>query len=294
MDAAAASSASANDVAAAARAKATDAYKAGNYDKAIALYSEALSAAPEAKLYLNRAAAHLMLAAYAPALSDCKKAVALDAADIKAYVRGAKAALALGDMDEARNLATQATLRDPRDDDARKERARITDAMRDLASARTALETREWDKALTVLNRLCDKTCPGAYALKLLRIEAQLGVRSYEAANTASSALLKDSGGGGHDPKLLVLRARILAAQGNTTGAVKHAQVGCMDSVGSNVSSRPQSVGRAMCRTQPVDIRRLARRPLNTQEALRVDPDNVAAAKLLRAWRKSEALVRTD
>lgn len=209
-----------------ARAQATEAYKAGNYAAAVALYTDALAAgAPDAKIFLNRAAAHLMLAAYAPALADCKRAIEVDASDVKAYVRGARAALALGDVDEARALATQATLRDPRDEDARKERARVVDAAREMAAARDALAAREWDRALSLLNRLCDATCPGAYALKLLRVEAQLGLRAYDAAYSESSALLKTGGAGGHDPKLLVLRARILAAQGNTAGALKHAQV---------------------------------------------------------------------
>ena len=61
---------------------------------------------------------------------------------------------------------------------------------------------------------------------KLARLEARLGLRAYDEANTESTALLKAGGGGGsHDPKLLVLRARILSAQGNPAGAMKHAQV---------------------------------------------------------------------
>jgi DnaJ family protein C protein 7 len=212
-------------LAAAKRNDATEKYKAGNYREAVALYSEAIEAAPSSQLYANRAAAYMMLQEYAAALEDCERAVTLDPSNIKAYVRGAKAALAAGDVERAVVLARTGALKDPRDDAARAEQTSALTAQKRLAAARSALETREWDKALSLLNVLCDSTCPGAYPLRLLRIEAQLGLRQYDAAYSASSDLLKAHS---DDPRLLVLRARILAAQGNTTGATKHLQARAM------------------------------------------------------------------
>ena len=52
-------------------------------------------------------------------------------------------------------------------------------------------------------------------------LSSQMGLRKYDEAATESQALM---GKHGSDTRLLVLRARVLAAQGNATGATKHLQ----------------------------------------------------------------------
>ena len=110
---------------------------------------------------------------YANALEDCRAAIAVDSNNVKAFTRGAKAAMALGHLAEAGELAQQGVLRDPRDEAARGERQAATLATQRLAKAREALVAREYDRALSLFNTLIESS-PGAFEFALLKIEAQV------------------------------------------------------------------------------------------------------------------------
>jgi tetratricopeptide (TPR) repeat protein len=97
-------------------------YKAGDYARAGEKYTAAIAAAPSAGLYLNRAAAGMMRGRYEEAARDCGTAVELDARNLKAYVRGAKALTALGRYDDALSLLGQGLLQDPRSNELLDER----------------------------------------------------------------------------------------------------------------------------------------------------------------------------
>jgi tetratricopeptide repeat protein 4 len=78
--------------------------------EAKALYAKALDqkSTLESKnsVYLsNRAAVNLVLRNYGDVVDDCQRAVELDPANLKAYLRGAKAAFALGKLDVAVQFA---------------------------------------------------------------------------------------------------------------------------------------------------------------------------------------------
>ena len=80
-------------------------YKAGEYRRAIDAYTQAITLDPASvSFYTNRAAAYFMIKSYAKAAADCEEAVKLDASFVKAYVRAAKAYLA---MVRAPSVATQ-------------------------------------------------------------------------------------------------------------------------------------------------------------------------------------------
>ena len=220
-----ADAAAANSAASAAKLKdaATARYKEKDYAGALSLYTDALAAAPSSGLYNNRAAAHMMLSQFEEAVADCAAAVKLDDKNTKAYLRGSKAELAQGRLTEAGNLAQMATLKDPFDKDARGDVQLVARAKQRLAAANEALSSREFDKALSLLNLLAD-TCPASLEVRLKRIEAQIGLRQYEAAAAAAGDLVKLHGT--TDPRLLVTRARVMIMQGNAIGATKYLQVG--------------------------------------------------------------------
>eukprot|EP00930_Biecheleria_cincta_P047224 TRINITY_DN32687_c0_g1_i1.p1 TRINITY_DN32687_c0_g1~~TRINITY_DN32687_c0_g1_i1.p1 ORF type:complete len:1539 (-),score=385.40 TRINITY_DN32687_c0_g1_i1:509-5125(-) len=78
------------------------AHSAGNYRAAQEHYTAALNLDPKAApLFLNRAAARLMLEDYSGSLKDCKKALEIQPDSAKAYLRGSKAMMRLGEFQKA-------------------------------------------------------------------------------------------------------------------------------------------------------------------------------------------------
>lgn len=96
------------------RKQGNDAFRAGQFEKAAALYSAAISdssASPSdlAGLLLNRAAAHNALHRYDHALRDCARAITLDDAHVaKAHARASLALSALGYVEAANAVLTAA------------------------------------------------------------------------------------------------------------------------------------------------------------------------------------------
>jgi tetratricopeptide (TPR) repeat protein len=88
-------------------------YEAGDFEKAIAEYTEGIELSRDyVALYTNRAQCYLLLERYADALEDCSTALRIDADCVKAHVRRAKAHAgmllfdeALQDLDRAKALA---------------------------------------------------------------------------------------------------------------------------------------------------------------------------------------------
>jgi DnaJ family protein C protein 7 len=157
-----------------------------------------------------------------PLPSFCSKAIALDANNVKAYIRGGKAELSLGNIEGAIALLTRGLGRGEEDSAVKQERTAAQNAFKRLASAREAMSSGEHDKALTLLNMLVD-TCPGSSSIRLMRVEALLSLNRFDEAVDATSEMLK-SAGGSTDAKLLYLRARVLHYQGNSASAIKHLQ----------------------------------------------------------------------
>lgn len=76
-------------------------FKEQNYERAIALYTEAIETCPNERFYANRSFAHFRTESYGYALSDADKAIALKNSYTKAYYRRAAALMALGRFKKA-------------------------------------------------------------------------------------------------------------------------------------------------------------------------------------------------
>lgn len=209
---------------------------------------------------------------YEAAANDCSKAVEVDSSFVKAYNRGGKAWLSLGDFEHARAFLERGMVQHPREEAIRVDRNQVIAAEKQWHGIQHYVSAHQYKEALLAASRLA-KTTPAFLELHLLRAEALLGMKKLDEALTITTELLtgrKAHGagadaekpselvgtvsaasaapGGVRDGRLLVLRARILNAQGNTTAAITH-----------------------------------------LQEALRIDMDNSAAAKLVRLIRKQDS-----
>lgn len=86
-----------------------DAFRSGDHEKAVQLYSEAIELDNlNHVLYANRAAAYLALKKWEDARTDAKKCIALDATFVKAYLRLAMAEKELKNPEEALRVIKEA------------------------------------------------------------------------------------------------------------------------------------------------------------------------------------------
>lgn len=118
-----------------------EAFKAGNYEDAIALYTDALSIDDSHKetsvFYKNRAAAYLKISEFDLAERDCKAALALSSSDPKTMFRRAQALEGLGRIEEAYKSAKDAWNVDP----SNKELQRMLERLHALVQERLSQHT---------------------------------------------------------------------------------------------------------------------------------------------------------
>ena len=168
------------------------AFRAKRFAEAFDAHTEAIRLEPRRAAYhANRAAAALKLARHRCALEDAKRAVERDPSHVTAMLRGAKAALALDDPDEALALFDAALALDPtraaatRSDRAAartRREAKRAEARREADDARRGVraplpEAREWpsledaaDAALSAAAALASR--PDSEAAAASRAEA--------------------------------------------------------------------------------------------------------------------------
>ncbi|KAK6014359.1 tetratricopeptide repeat protein [Ostertagia ostertagi] len=84
-------------------------FQQGRYQEAIDAYSKAIIRNPHVSTYFtNRALCYMNLKAWSKAAEDCSKAAFLDRNNVKAYYFGGRAAIQLGNYNEAIRLITKA------------------------------------------------------------------------------------------------------------------------------------------------------------------------------------------
>ncbi|KAL6071211.1 Serine/threonine-protein phosphatase 5 [Balamuthia mandrillaris] len=99
--------------------KGNQCFAESKFDAAIEYYTQAITLAPNAILYSNRAFAHIKLENYGSAMSDATEALKYDPTFVKAYYRRGTAHLALGQYKEGLQDFREAVKIKPRDKDVR-------------------------------------------------------------------------------------------------------------------------------------------------------------------------------
>eukprot|EP00123_Amoebidium_parasiticum_P017177 comp23744_c0_seq1/m.40983 comp23744_c0_seq1/g.40983 ORF comp23744_c0_seq1/g.40983 comp23744_c0_seq1/m.40983 type:complete len:473 (-) comp23744_c0_seq1:298-1716(-) len=99
--------------------KGNDLFKAGRYQEAIDLYTQAIAADPTSDIYpANRAMAYLKLNKHKEAESDCTTALSLQPKNVKALLRRATAREAMGSIEGARKDYLQVLQLEPSNNQA--------------------------------------------------------------------------------------------------------------------------------------------------------------------------------
>lgn len=246
-------------------------HKAGDYEGAIAEYTAAIELAPSSQLFSNRALSNLQLKRWADALDDCTRALALDGDNTKAAVRSARALAALGRVEDALKSIATACVRDPRDEGARAEKNAITGVQRSLRLIAEYTASRDFTRALGLLDSVLE-SCPAAFDLYLNKLDLLVSARKLDEAYTLSSDMLKNKFG---DRSVRGDDDAATASGASRTG--KH-----------NPEHDPRLL---LSRARILNLQgNVSMAQKHLSEALRVDPDNAAVVRLLRAIRKSEAL----
>lgn len=197
-------------------------FKAKDYAKAIMEYSKAIEFDPKnATYYSNRAAALMSANRFIEALEDCKEADELDPSNMKILLRLGRLYTNLGRPDEALAVFSQinppASAKDKQP--AISMQQHLRQAEEQLRSGTSgSMVVHALDQAERGLGAGVDR--PRKW--KLMRGEAYLkmgNVNSLGDAQNVAMSLLRNNG---QDPDALVLRGRILYAQGDNEKAIQH------------------------------------------------------------------------
>lgn len=196
-------------------------FKAKDFARAIEQYSRAIALEPKNATFLsNRAAAYMSCNKYALALDDCIEADRYDPNNAKTLLRMGRIQTALGRPDDA--LLTYSRINPPA---TAKDKAPALQMAQHIKSAEKILDMGNGSMALHALERAEEGLGYGVDPPKrwrILRGEANLKLNNPnslgEAQNVAMSLLRQNA----QDPDALVLRGRILYAQGENSQAAAH------------------------------------------------------------------------
>lgn len=196
-------------------------FKQKEYLKAIEQYTKALEIDSKNPTYLsNRAAAYMYANKFALALDDCTGADRYAPNQAKTLLRMGRIQTALGRPDDA--LLTYSRISPPV---SAKDKAPALQMAQHIKSAEKSLEMGNGSMALHALERAEEGLGSGVEPprrWRILRGEANLKLNNPnslgEAQNVAMSLLRQN----GQDPDALVLRGRILYAQGENAKAQAH------------------------------------------------------------------------
>lgn len=197
-------------------------FKAKEYAKAIMEYSKAIEFDPKnATYYSNRAAALMLANRFIEALEDCKEADELDPNNMKILLRLGRLYTNLGRPEEA--LAVFLKINPPA---SAKDKQPAISMQQHLRQAEEQL--RSGTSGSMVVHAL-DQAERGLGAgvdrprkWKLMRGEAYLKMGNVNSLGDAQNVVMSLLRSNGQDPDALVLRGRILYAQGDNEKAIQH------------------------------------------------------------------------
>ncbi|KAH8722516.1 hypothetical protein GQ44DRAFT_711917 [Phaeosphaeriaceae sp. PMI808] len=195
-------------------------FKIKDYPAAIREYSKAIEADPtNATYYSNRAAAYISANRWAEALEDCKLADELDPNNMKILLRLGRVYTSLGRPDEAIQVLNQinATAKEKQAALNMQKHLRMAEhtSQNEGSGSMVLYALNEAEKGLGIA---VDK--PRKW--QLMRGEAHLRMGNPNALGEAQNVVMSILRNNNQDPDALVLRGRILYAQGENDKAMQH------------------------------------------------------------------------
>ncbi|XP_006461589.1 hypothetical protein AGABI2DRAFT_185760 [Agaricus bisporus var. bisporus H97] len=203
------------------------AFKAGKYGEAIDLYTEAIKLNSAEPSYLtNRAAAHMGLKRFRPALEDCQQAATLQQASPqpKTLLRLARCQMALG-----LTIAAASTIKDILSIESSNAQAlqfleKIKALEGHVKNFENARAKKEWGLARLALEK-CLQAIEGEGGevpteWRIWRVELELVRGNWENANMAATDALRTNS---NSPDVLALRGLVLFLSGKMEQAKTHA-----------------------------------------------------------------------
>ncbi|KAG2236342.1 hypothetical protein INT48_001406 [Thamnidium elegans] len=200
--------------------QANEQYKQGNYEEAVKLYTEAIDASPKTSTYYNnRAAALVMQKKYKDAANDCRIATELDPENAKAFLRGGKCHLNLGNLEEAGRQYTRALQIDSKI--AQREYNNLQHVYNYMAQVNTFMTNNQWGLARNSLDRAIAFVDADQLPVKwrVMQAECALGEKNYSEASRIVNSLVRMNS---QNPDALYLRARVFYSQGENQKTAAH------------------------------------------------------------------------
>lgn len=145
-----------------------------------------LDASPKTSTYYNnRAAALVMLKKYKDAANDCRTAVDLDPENVKAYLRGGKCHLNMGNLEEATRQYDRALQIDKSNIAVQREYNNLQNVYNYMAQVNTFMANNQWGLARNSLDRAISFVDSDALPIKwrVMQAECALGEKNYSEAS---------------------------------------------------------------------------------------------------------------
>ncbi|KAI9473915.1 MAG: hypothetical protein EXX96DRAFT_579850 [Benjaminiella poitrasii] len=204
--------------------QANEQYKLGHYEEAIKLYSQAIEASPKTSTYYNnRAAALMMQKKYKEAAEDCRMATELDPQNVKAFLRGGKCHLNMGNLEEASRQYDRALQIDSGNGGAQRDYNNLQQVYNYMAQVDTFMKNNQWGLARNSLDRALSFVDNDSIPMKwrTMQAECALGEKNYSEASRIVNSLVRLNS---QNPDALYLRARVFYSQGENQKTVAHCQ----------------------------------------------------------------------
>lgn len=193
-------------------------FKKGNYQAAIAYYTEALLDEKSEVFYGNRAACYINLGKYQEAVDDCKAALQIKPDYTKVIKRLVQGLIALDNIPEAKSVLEEAVARDIA---SKTELANEIKSVKELDETQEALDKaiqrQNWSTALYYVNEKL-RSCPASVKLRLDRLEYMMEAGNNDEATKYSQQLFNELV---DNPRFLYLRGMCLVNEGNLGQAKK-------------------------------------------------------------------------
>ncbi|GAN09114.1 DnaJ homolog subfamily C member 7-like [Mucor ambiguus] len=202
--------------------QANEQYKQGHYEEAVNLYSQAIDASPQTSTYYNnRAAALMMQKKYKDAANDCRTATELDPQNVKAFLRGGKCHLNMGNLEEAGRQYNRAMQIDV--NSAQRDYNNLQHVLNYMAQVTTFMANNQWGLARNSLDRAISFVDSDVIPVKwrVMQAECALGDKNYSEASRIVNSLVRLNS---QNPDALFLRARVFYSQGENQKTVAHCQ----------------------------------------------------------------------